>query len=42
MNKESTPLEYKDYIEGTRQILENSKQEKEPYLDLVQLLGGLI
>ena len=25
------PLEYEDYVDGTRQILEDSKSEKEPY-----------
>ncbi len=30
-----TKLEYKDYIEGTRQILEQSKLEKEPYKTVV-------
>jgi HemK-related putative methylase len=31
------PLDYKDYIEGTRQILEDSKKEKEPYI--VSVMG---
>jgi release factor glutamine methyltransferase len=34
---EPKPLTYEDYIDGTRQVLEQSKQEKEPYL--VTILG---
>lgn len=31
-DKNLKPIEYKDYIEGTRQVLEQSKKEKEPYI----------
>lgn len=33
--REAKKLEYKDYVEGTRQILEESKKEKEQYLATV-------
>ena len=36
-DKNLKPLAYKDYIEGTRQILEESKKEKEQYV--VTVLG---
>lgn len=29
------PLSYEDYVEGTRKVLEDSKQEKEPYTTIV-------
>jgi release factor glutamine methyltransferase len=31
MNNEFNKLEYKDYIEGTRKLLQHSSRETEPY-----------
>lgn len=36
-NNNFKPLDYKDYIEGTRQVLKQSQSEKEPYM--VTVLG---